>query len=263
MPELPEVETIRRTLACRVEGRRIQAAWFLSPLVADGRPEELSARLKGARIERLDRLGKHLLVRLEGGATLDIHLRMTGKLLWNGEAGRWARAVIELDEGRVVFEDIRQFGRMRWWSEGKGPAGLGPDALGLSLTEFAARLKGRRGRVKPLLLNQAVVAGLGNIYVDEALFRAGIHPLAQARRLGLTRMRRLHEAIMTVLNEAIEAGGSSIADYVDAEGARGGFQEWHQVYGRAGLPCVRCAAPVQRMVVSQRGTHYCRICQRR
>lgn len=262
MPELPEVETVRRTLAPRVEGRRIVSVRFLSPLAAGGRPEELSAWLAGRRVERLERWGKHLLLRMEDGTALDIHLRMTGKLLWDGDLGPHARAVVDLEGGRVVFDDVRQFGRMRAWEAGEGPAGLGPDAWGLGWEEFAGRLRGRRGWVKPALLNQSVVAGLGNIYVDEALFRAGIHPLARVAGLGAGRLRRLHGAVQAVLGEALAAGGSSISDYVDAEGQRGGFQERHAVYGREGMPCVRCGAPVRRMVVGQRGTHYCPRCQR-
>lgn len=262
MPELPEVETIRRMLAPVLAGRRIRRAWFLSPLVADGRPEELSARIEGARIERVERLGKHLLIRLENG-TLDIHLRMTGKLLLNAAPGPYARAVLELDRGCVAFDDVRQFGRMRWWPAGANPPDLGPDALKLPPGEFTARLRGRRGRIKPLLLNQTVIAGIGNIYADEALFRAGIHPLAPVLRLGPRRVDRLHKAIAHVLEEAIEAGGSSVSDYLDARGERGSFQERHQVYGRAGEACVRCGAPVRRIVVAQRGTHFCAACQRR
>lgn len=262
MPELPEVETIRRSLELRLTGRRIVRARFLSPLAADSRPEELSAQLCGGRITGLDRLGKHLLIRLANG-TLDIHLRMTGKLLWNVPPGPYARAVLSLDQGHVVFDDIRQFGRMRWLPPGIDPPNLGPDALGLDFGTFSARLGGRRGSLKALLLNQSVVAGLGNIYVDEALFRARIHPLCAAVHLGRRRLRRLHQAVEDVLADALAAGGSSISDYVNAEGARGSFQLRHQVYGRAGEPCLCCGAPLRRILVAQRGTHFCPRCQRR
>lgn len=262
LPELPEVETIRRTLEPCLRGRRIVGVRFLSPLAADRRSGELAARLAGAVITGCERLGKHLLVRL-GDGTLDIHLRMTGKLLWNAAPGPYARAVLELDEGCVVFDDVRQFGRMRWWPGTDGPPGLGPDALGLPLEHFQQCLRGRRARIKPLLLDQSVIAGLGNIYVDEALFRARIHPLAAAAGLGARRLTRLHEAVAEVLAEALAAGGSSISDYVDSRGERGSFQERHLVYGRKGEPCARCAAPVRRTVVAQRGTYYCAACQRR
>ncbi len=262
MPELPEVETIRRSLAPHLEGRRIIAARFLSPLAADRCPETLAPRLAGAKVLRVDRLGKHLLIRLDYG-TLDIHLRMTGKLLWNATPGPYTRAVIELDRGWVVFDDIRQFGRIRWHPPDIDPPNLGPDALGLEFAAFRARLSGRRGRVKPMLLDQAVVAGLGNIYVDEALFRARIHPLCAAAHLGPHRLQRLHQAIADVLTDALAAGGSSISDYVDAQGARGSFQLQHHVYGRAGEPCLCCGAPLRRILVAQRGTHFCPRCQRR
>ena len=124
------------------------------------------------------------------------------------------------------------------------------------------RLKARRGRLKPLLLNQSVLAGVGNIYCDEALFRAGLHPLAVAARVSRKRLEKLHAALVEILNEAILAGGSSISDYVDAEGRPGSFQEQHQVYGREGEPCPRCGSPIRRIVVGQRGTHYCAKCQR-
>lgn len=262
MPELPEVETIRRSLEPWLAGRRIVKVHFLSPLAAGGRSGELSAHLSGRRITGLDRLGKHLLIRLDNG-TFGIHLRMTGKLLWNTVPGPHARAVIELDQGRVVFDDVRQFGRLRWYPPGIEPPGLGPDALGLEFAAFRARLSGRRGRVKPMLLDQAVVAGLGNIYVDEALFRARIHPLCAAAHLSPHRLQRLHQAIADVLTDALAAGGSSISDYVDAQGARGSFQLQHQVYGRAGEPCLCCGAPLRRILVAQRGTHFCPRCQRR
>lgn len=262
MPELPEVETIRRSLAPLLVGRRIEAVRFLSPLAADRRPAELSARLAGATILSCERTGKHLLIRL-GSGTLDIHLRMTGKLLWNATPGPHARAVVVLDRGCVVFDDVRQFGRMRWRPPGANPPALGPDALNLPPAAFAARLRGRRGRIKPLLLNQAVVAGIGNIYADEALFRAGIHPLARVARLGPRRVARLHQAIAAVLEQALEAGGTSVSDYLDARGDPGSFQQRLQVYGRAGEACERCGAPVRRIVVAQRGTHFCAACQRR
>ena len=262
VPELPEVETIRRSLAPLLTGRVITAARFLSPHAADHQPAELAARLAGARITGLDRLGKHLLLRLDSG-TLDIHLRMTGKLLWNAAPGPHARALLELDQGLLVFDDIRQFGRFRWWPPGVVPPGLGPDALDLPFEGFAARLHARRGRLKAVLLDQSVLAGLGNIYVDEALFLARIHPLTPAARLGPVRLERLYAAIQEILAEALAAGGSSISDYVDASGERGAFQDRHQVYGRTGKPCSHCAAPIRRIVVTQRGTHFCPACQRR
>jgi len=263
MPELPEVETVLRSIAARVTGRRILAVRYLSPLAADGEPEAMAAALTGRRILEPRRKGKYLIFRLDAG-WMWIHLRMTGKLLLDAPRTPWTRAILEFDDGHaLLFDDPRQFGRLVWSSAPPDDAGrLGPDALDLDLAQFAARLRGRRGRVKPLLLNQRVVSGLGNIYVDEALHRARIHPLASAARLAPGRLARLHQAVAEVLAEAIAAGGSSISDYVDADGRRGWFQFEHRVYGREGEPCPACGSAIRRIVLSQRGTHYCPRCQR-
>ncbi len=252
-----------RTVAPRLVGRQIREARFYSRLVLRGDAARTAARLRGRRIEAVRRHGKFILVELGGGLTLAIHLGMTGGLLWNAEPGPHARAVFELDGGRLVYDDPRQFGRIELCrSLPERAARLGPDALEAGAEEFAARLAARRGRIKPLLLNQAVLRGLGNIYVDESLFRARIHPLALVARLSPLRVRRLHAAIQEVLRAAVEAGGSSISDYVDADGRAGSFQVQHQVYGREGVPCPRCGTPIRRIVVGQRGTHYCPGCQR-
>jgi formamidopyrimidine-DNA glycosylase len=259
MPELPEVETIRRSLAPHVEGRRIRALELRSRLVA--RPE-VAERVAGCRILRLDRMGKYLLFELDHGV-LTVHLRMTGKLLHDGTPGPHTRAILKLDRGCVLFDDTRQFGRLDWAAT--LPANvrrLGPEPFALTAAEFAARLRARRGAVKPLLLDQRFVAGIGNIYADESLHRARIHPLQPAATISAARARRLHTAIVEVLNEAIAAGGSSISDYVNATGEAGTFQVAHRVYGRAGEPCLKCGAAVRRIVVGQRGTHFCPRCQR-
>ena len=261
MPELPEVETVRRTLAPYVEGRYIVAVRVYSPLCADSHPDALIERLVGRTITRLSRTGKHLLFELESGV-LDVHLRMTGKLLLNAMPGPHTRAVVELADGRMQFDDIRQFGRLRWVASMEEIERLGPDVLELNLNRFRARIRARRGTIKPLLLNQAVMSGLGNIYVDEALFLACIHPRTPAARLGSRRLARLHAAISEILSASIAAGGSSISDYVDARGGRGSYQERHRVYGREGTLCVRCGSVIRRTVVGQRGTHYCPRCQR-
>ena len=163
----------------------------------------------------------------------------------------------------MLFDDIRQFGRMAWsHSLPENVARLGPDPLEIPATSFAGRLRGKRGRVKTLLLNQVFLRGLGNIYVDEALHRAGVHPLAVAERLSSKRAVALHGAIVAVLEEAIASGGSSISDYVDTAGRKGTFQDRHRVYGKEGVPCLDCGEPIVRIVVVQRGTHFCPKCQR-
>jgi len=259
MPELPEVETVRRSLAPLLAGTRILEIRFLSPLVAGGRPDSLAAALAGRTIQAVSRIGKHLLLCLDKGL-LDIHLRMTGKLLWNAEPGAHARAIVTLDKGTLVFDDVRQFGRFVWRHD-QPP--VGPDALDIDAQKFVNVLRARRGAIKPLLLRQELLSGLGNIYVDEILFRAGIHPNARSARLSKPRLARLYAEMRTVLGEAIAAGGSSISDYVDSSGQAGRFQQSHRVYGRTGEPCPCCGTPIRRIVVTQRGTHFCPVCQKR
>lgn len=259
MPELPEVETVRRALAPLLAGRRILDVRFLSPLVAGGEPAKLQSALSGRRIQGVSRRGKHLLVSLDRGL-LDIHLRMTGKLLWNAEPGPHARAVIFLDQGVLVFDDVRQFGRFVLRD---GPPGVGDDALDIDAPAFVRCLGACRGAIKPLLLSQRRISGLGNIYVDEILYRAGIHPLARSAKLSRRRRANLYVQMKAVLQEAIDAGGSSISDYVNSAGQPGRFQNEHRVYGKTGEPCPHCGTAIRRIVVSQRGTHFCPACQKR
>jgi len=262
MPELPEVETILRALAPRLVGRRILDVRILAKRVVAGDPAKLRQHLRNRRIIAVKRRAKFLLVELEDGV-MSIHLGMTGSLRWNGVPGPYTRAVFSLSGARLLFDDLRQFGRIEVGPEPPARlAQLGPEALEVSVQELAARLRGRRAPIKALLLDQRVVAGLGNIYADEALFRAGIHPGSSGGSLSGARVRRLHNAIRTVLSEAIAAGGSSVANYVNADGAPGKFQLSHNVYRRTGLPCPRCGARIRRIVVAQRGTHYCPRCQR-
>ena len=262
MPELPEVENVIRSVAPHLVGQTIAGASLLSRLVTHADLNETARQLSGRRILKLHRRGKQILVELDSGV-LYIHLGMTGKLLWNALPGKHARAVLEFSRGRLVFDDIRQFGRFEYYPKlPKQLDRVGPDALEIDFAEFYSRLRLHRSRIKPLLLNQAVFAGLGNIYVDELLFRARIHPRAFANRISQKRARTLHSKLAPLLRAAIEQGGSSISDYVDAAGQRGQFQTLHQVYGRAGLCCVVCGTPIRRIVIAQRGTHYCPKCQR-
>jgi len=260
MPELPEVETVRRTLAPYVEGRVIRGVEILTPLCADSAPERLCEALEGRRIERLHRVGKHLLFELDRG-WLDVQLRMTGRLLTGEGRTRHTRAMLRLDEGAICFEDIRQFGRLRSMKDPR-ELHLGPDALDVPPKAFVMVIGSYRGRIKPLLLNQEVIAGIGNIYADEVLHDAGIHPCARAGKLSDARLLRLQGSMQRILEAAIDAGGSSISDYVDAEGRRGGYQASHRVYGRTGEPCFACGTPIKRIVLGQRSTHFCPRCQR-
>ena len=268
MPELPEVETVRRTLAPVVEGRTVTSVSFLWPRTCAGDPRSTEARLAGQCIERLERYGKYLLFRLRKdgrGSLLVVHLRMTGNLLVDGAPGQFTRASMSLDDGTaVVFQDVRKFGRWQWSERLPARlAALGPEPLEIGRDEFAARLRSRKARLKALLLDQEFLRGLGNIYADEALFRARLHPLRSADRVGPRKARDLHEAIQAVLRHAIEAGGTSIRDYRDSRGAQGAFQRQIRIYGKADMPCVNCGTPVRRVLVAQRSTHFCPRCQRR
>ncbi len=260
MPELPEVETVVRSLGPYLAGRKILSAEFTSKIVTPGDRRKLAARLAGRSILKVERRGKFIVISLDAG-TLVVHLGMTGKLLMDGQAGVHTHGVFTLDEGVLLYHDPRQFGRIEW--NPSRVAKLGPEPLEIGVDEFRARLRQRKTKVKAVLLNQAFLAGLGNIYVDEALFASGIHPLAIASRLSAPRAARLHQAIREVLTLAIQHRGSSISDYVDADGKRGAFQLLHNVYGREGEPCVACGHAIKKIVVAQRGTHFCAKCQRR
>ena len=264
MPELPEVETIARALAPRLRGRRIVSAEFRCLRVLRGDPDSTAAGLAGRKVRDVRRHGKFIEIALDGGKSFVVHLGMTGKLLMNGAPGKHTHAILTLDEGTLLYDDSRQFGRLEL-SNGL-PARvqrLGPEPLEVTLAEFAGRLRERRSRIKGLLLNQRFLRGIGNIYADEALFRAGIHPLAIAARLHSDRVKKLHGAIRRVLGEAIRAGGSSISDYVDVDGRQGSFQVRHKVYQKTGEPCPRCGTRIRRILVTQRGTHFCPQCQKK
>ncbi len=262
MPELPEVETVVRSLAPRLPGRTIVRAEFRSRFVVPQGFEPLRAAVEGRTVQGIARRAKFILLSLDDGM-LSIHLGMTGKLLMNAAETPYTRAVFHLDRGVLLFDDVRQFGKIEWAPALPARvARLGPEPLSIRFEEFFASLRRRRARLKPLLLNQAFLGGVGNIYADEALFQARIHPLAMSSRLSRQRALRLHAAIVKILEQAIAHHGSSISDYVDAEGQPGSFQLLHQVYGRGGEPCRICGTPVRRIVVSQRGTHYCPKCQR-
>ncbi len=246
MPELPEVETVVRTLRPHLTGRTIVAAiGWTGPAI-------------GQTIRDVTRHGKYITLHFDSGMLL-VHLRMTGKLLFDGARTPYTRAEFVLDRGILLYDDIRRFGRITW--SATYPT-QGPDPLEVSPGDFAALFAGRRSRVKSLLLDQKFLRGLGNIYVDEALFRARLHPLAAGDRLSRLRVERLYTAIREVLQEAIARGGSSISDYVDGNGERGSFQKLHRVYRRTDQPCVVCGTPIKRILVAQRGTHFCPRCQR-
>jgi len=256
VPELPEVETVVRSLIPHVTGQRIESVQILLPRIHRG------GCPAGRIIRGVSRHGKFILFSLEPSGFLVIHLGMTGKLRWNTPAEKHTHAIYTLSGGTLSYTDARTFGGIEFAEQiPERVAKLGPDALSIPQSEFTALLKSRKGKMKARLLNQLFVRGLGNIYADEALFRAGIHP--SAVRVTNKKAEALHRAIQEVLTESIAARGSSISDYVDAANQKGSFQSSHRVYGRTGEPCVACDHPIRRIVISQRSTHYCPKCQKR
>ena len=247
MPELPEVETIVRELAPRIQGRHIVSAEILHPRAARYSKYDISVHAAGRRIVDVARHGKFIVIQLDQGF-LTLHLGMTGKILFDTPRTPYTRAVFQLDDSTLLFDDIRTFGSVEYAPTSERTAALGPEPLAVTDAEFFASIRER------------VVRGVGNIYADEALFRAGIRPAAT--RLSRARAQRLLAVIKEVLEEAILHRGSSVSDYVDTEGRGGSFQDRHNVYGREGLPCPVCGTPITRTVVAQRGTHYCPKCQR-
>jgi formamidopyrimidine-DNA glycosylase len=274
MPELPEVETIVRSLEPGIRGRTIERAELLfKPLLRRPPKGGLSA-LAGKRVLGVRRRGKMILIECEGGLTLVFHLKMTGQMLLSGASAeapdKHTRLVVKFrDRGpELRFRDVRKFGFLLCVS--RDPEGvcaelscLGPEPLTITREDFGRLIRARRGRIKSLLLNQTVIAGIGNIYADEILFDSRIHPQTPAVRLSRNEAGRLWESTRKILHAAVEAKGSSLSDYVDTEGRPGSFQFFHKVYDRESEPCVRCGRPVKRIVVGERGTYFCPRCQRR
>jgi formamidopyrimidine-DNA glycosylase len=273
MPELPEVESVRRRLAPVLEGRRLERVE-----IADARltrpedPDEVARALEGERVTAVDRRGKYLIFRFESERALLVHLRMTGSLR-HATAGSlpddpYRRAVVRLDdESDVAYRDVRRFGTWALLEPGElDPyldARVGPEPLGAGFgpRALARRLGQRRAPVKAAILDQRTLAGVGNIYADEALWRARIHPLREARSLGEHEVRALHAGIRAALERGIARQGSTLRDYSLPDGGAGEMQNEFKVYGRAGEPCTRCGTPIERIRVAGRGTWYCPSCQ--
>ncbi len=269
MPELPEVETIARGLAQRITGDTIQSVWLGSkPEPLKSSAEEIASTLEGSRIESVGRVGKHIVFDLKHGRERRqwiVHLGMTGQLLLarpENEIAKHTHALLRLASGRELrFVDPRRFGRLRVIrGDGFQPTGTEPLDVGFEL--FASLFRKRKTPIKSALLNQKLLRGIGNIYADESLFRAGIRPRRRAGLLTRAELRALFDSVQQVLNEAIAAGGSTISDYVDSDGEDGLFQFQHRVYGREGEPCLACRTPIKRLVIAGRSTHYCPQCQK-
>jgi len=289
MPELPEVETIARGLHKRVVGDAIESVWLGSkPQTMKSRPCEIAATLEHTRIAQVRRMGKHIVFDLERNARARsafaarqlakgrrrplgvrsqwiVHLGMTGRLLVcepDAELERHTHAIIRLKSGRELrFVDPRRFGRLSVASQGDFETG-GFEPLEVDPERFVALFRGRTTPIKSALLNQKLLRGVGNIYADESLFRAGIRPRRRAATLSRKQLGRLHASVREVLQEAIALGGSSISDYVDADGEAGFFQLRHRVYGREGEPCLVCKTPIKRTVIAGRSSHHCPQCQK-
>lgn len=271
MPELPEVHTVATGLDRALAGARVESVRVLRRDVVKRGARSLAKLLRGRRIAAFERHGKQILWRFEPEATVRVHLGMTGNLVRAPKDARLAphthlRVALRDRDDEVRFVDPRRFGGL--WVEGPGgaPAGrfssaLGPDALSIGAVAFREVLA-RDRQIKPLLLDQRAIAGLGNIYVDETLYRARVHPKTPASALDRDGCARVRRAMRAVLREAIAAGGSSVRDYRDAEGAAGWFQVKHRVYGREGEPCRRCRTPIASEVVGARTTRYCPSCQK-
>jgi formamidopyrimidine-DNA glycosylase len=274
MPELPEVETIRLALEPHVVGRTFERVEINDPrLVRPLEPIAVAAELEGERVAALDRRGKYLIVRFESGRVLLIHLRMTGSLRHAAagklEADPHRRAVVNLDDGSdVAYRDVRRFGTWHLLEPNELDdylaRRLGGEPLARTFTakRLADRLAGRRAPLKAALLDQRTVAGLGNIYVDEALWRARLHPLREAGTLDADELSRLTRAIREALRAGIRRQGASLRDYTQPDGRRGRAQERFRVYGREGEPCARCGTPIDKIRTAGRGTWYCPSCQR-
>jgi len=274
MPELPEVETVVRGLSALLPGRRIVSVRLGKTDFMDD-PDALTAGLPGTRFASIQRRGKFILAQLEaaanGGASsyLVVHLGMTGRLVVQGSEAPvlpHTHAFFVLDDGRELrYVDPRRFGRIALFSGAQFAsafARLGAEPLEISEVDFRRLLAGRRARIKALLLDQHFLRGIGNIYADESLWRAKLHPARLGARIGSAEAHRLLESIRRVLREAIRLGGSSISDFVNASGLPGEFQIRHRVYDREGKSCFRCGAKIRRSIVAGRSSYFCPRCQR-
>jgi len=269
MPELPEVETIARGLAKRVTGDVIESVWLgqkKEPLKSSA--AQIASTLEQSRIGHVRRMGKHIvfdLDRRKKESKWIVHLGMTGRLQVcdpQTEIAKHTHAILKLSSGRELrFVDPRRFGRLSVTASAEFDA-LGIEPLEIDLDRFIFLFHGRKTPIKSALLNQKLLRGVGNIYADESLFRAGIRPRRRAATITRDQLARLHAAVKEVLREAIALGGSSVSDYVNADGEEGFFQLQHRVYAREGEPCLVCKTPIKRVVIAGRSSHYCPKCQK-
>lgn len=272
MPELPEVETVVRGLRARISGLIIEKVRVRSPHLLRDTPKRDLGALRGKAILGVRRRGKLILIDGAGGRTIVFHLKMTGQFLFSKDRRRpdkhvHAAFTFRNEPRRLLFRDVRKFGFMslrRTSSLAEDPllAALGPEPLDISLSGLEAVLGRHKARLKSLLLDQSVLAGIGNIYADEILFEARLHPLRRSSGLKPAEVRRLHASMRSILRKAVRLGGSTIRDFSDCDGIQGEFQLEFKAYGRTGEPCPRCGRPIERSRFGQRSTHFCPRCQK-
>lgn len=276
MPELPEVETVARGLQRRALGRRIAVVDVRHGGVIVGSPQEFAATVQGKTLAKISRKGKAIAVELAGEEGVAprfmlVRLGMTGQLTvtpHDAPIEPHTHVFMALDDGReeLRFRDVRRFGRLRSLTEPeleKVWGALGPDAQGITEAQFLAAMRGRKGAIKSWLMNQNLVAGLGNIYADEALFEARVHPLSKPGRVSIDKARQLYKAVRKVLDRAVRLGGTTFSDYMDIEGRPGAFLSKLRVYQHTGEPCRRCRHAIRRIVIAGRSSHFCPSCQPR
>ena len=272
MPEMPEVETVRRTLLPLIKGKTIKKVTLWYPKIIASDPQEFEQQLVNKKIETIDRYAKYLLIRLSGNLTVVSHLRMEGKyrlVKENTKKDKHDHVQFVFTDGSALrYNDVRKFGRMQLVKTGTekevtGISKLGPEpnSPNFTIAAFTRGLARKKKSIKNTLLDQSVVAGLGNIYVDEVLWETKIHPLSMANALPKTKIKQLHDNINSLIELAIEERGTTVHTYLDANGKTGGFQEMLKVYGHKGEPCVRCDTPLEKIKVSGRGTTFCPYCQ--
>jgi formamidopyrimidine-DNA glycosylase len=272
MPELPEVETIVRGLKRTVSGKKIKAITIVLSRVLQNNPGYLKRNLTGLKIMSVKRRGKNIILQLSGGNLILIHLGMTGNLIYLKRPAplkKHDHLNMEFsDKSQLRYNDPRKFGKFKLVKSSRKEnigdlKNLGPEPLEIGKDDFVRLFQRRKGRIKSILLNQRIIAGIGNIYADEALFESKIHPEEKPFNISSNRLKKLHQAIQKTLKKAIKAGGSSIDNYLDVEGKQGFFQFYHKAYGREGKPCLRCGTKIKRIVVNQRSSYFCPECQRK